>query len=89
MPDWLVSLLGWVPAIVFPVASAWQLWTLSRAKNSEGTSSLTWATFAVANVACYGYVEKYLEPQAISMVVTAVFQIGITVISLHKRKATA
>ena len=65
MPSWLFTLLGWVPAVIFPTASALQLVTILRRKSSDGVSVPAWALFAIANMCLFVYTEKYGEIESI------------------------
>ncbi len=60
-----IEFLGWIPAVVFPLATVVQFVALIRAKTADGVSRTTWALFGVANVAMYLFAEKYLALQAI------------------------
>ncbi|MBN2717071.1 MAG: hypothetical protein JXX14_14565 [Deltaproteobacteria bacterium] len=61
----LVSLAGWIPAVVFPAATGWQLTKILRSKNAAGISVVTWLLFGLANIGLYVYTEKYLTFQSI------------------------
>ncbi len=65
LADLLVEGLGWVPAIVFPVATAIQLLAILRTKDSSGVSIPAWCLFAFANVCLFAYTEKYGEIESI------------------------
>lgn len=45
-----VELVGYIPAIIFPVATLMQLFHLLRTKESAGVPALTWAAFALGNI---------------------------------------
>ena len=60
-----VELVGYIPAIIFPVATLMQLVHLLRTKESAGVPALTWAAFALGNISLYIYAEKYFELQSI------------------------
>jgi uncharacterized protein with PQ loop repeat len=85
MQDWIVDLIGWVPAIIFPTASAIQLYELFRAKSSEGVSAVTWTMFVIANLGAYLYLEKFWEPQALAYIVAGLIQICIVILVIKKR----
>lgn len=85
MPAWIIDLIGWIPAIIFPGASAIQLHELSRARSSEGVSVATWVMFAIANVGAYLYLEKFWEPQALAHILAGLIQVGIVVLTIKKR----
>jgi hypothetical protein len=85
MAAWLVDLFGWVPGVVFPVASGVQLMAVVRAERTDGVSVATWLLFSFANVCCYIYIEKYTDPQSFGYLLAAVLQIGIVVTVCLKR----
>jgi len=60
-----IDVTGWLPAIIFPVATLIQLLALMRSKNLKGISPTTWTLFGIANVSVYIYTEKYLAVQTI------------------------
>lgn len=63
--SFLVNLAGWIPAIVFPSATGWQLFKILKSRNAAGVSVLTWLLFGVANIGLYVYTEKFLTFQSI------------------------
>ncbi|MDZ4830545.1 MAG: hypothetical protein SGJ09_10165 [Phycisphaerae bacterium] len=80
------QLVGWVPALVFPLAGVLQLVAIIKAKSSRGVSVASWLLFAVANVCLYVYVGKYVEPQAIlSGLGTATMNIAVVITALRFR----
>lgn len=84
------QLAGWLPAVVFPIASFAQLWAILRSRDARGVSILSWSLFAVANVALYVYVGRYGEPQAIlSFLLTAAINVSIVVAALRCRRRPA
>lgn len=79
----LASVIGWIPAIVFPTATALQLAAIVRARSAKGVSIAGWLLFGVANLSLYIYVERYGELQAIlSGLGTAVLNFAIVVVAL-------
>lgn len=44
------ALAGWLPAVILPVATADQLWTMIRGGSTENISALTWTLFLLANL---------------------------------------
>jgi hypothetical protein len=38
MPEWLFTVLGWVPAIIFPTASGLQLLAILHRRSAQGVS---------------------------------------------------
>jgi hypothetical protein len=84
----LVSLFGWIPALVFPGATALQLIAILRARSAQGVSVLAWLLFGIANVSLYVYVGKHGEVQAIlSGLGTALLNFAIVVAALTIGKA--
>ncbi len=65
MPPHLIELSGWLPAIIFPVATLIQLISIVRRRSSQGVSWIAWTLFGVANISVYIYTEKYLAAQTI------------------------
>jgi len=61
----IINLSGWLPAIIFPVATLIQLISILRRRSSQGVSWVAWTLFGVANISVYIYTEKYLAPQTI------------------------
>lgn len=61
----IVSLSGWLPAIIIPVATLIQLVDILRRKSAAGVSGLTWFLFGIANIGLYIYTEKYSSIQSI------------------------
>ena len=83
-----LSLVGWVPAVVFPTASVLQLLALARRGRSDGVSALTWSLFALANFCLYLTVGEWLRPQVIITTVgTGLLQVVVVVMILRLRKA--
>ena len=83
----LIELIGYIPAIIFPVATLMQLWHLLKTKTSDGVPPLTWLAFAVGNISLYIYAEKYTELQSIlGQLVTAGLQVYVVVLIYRYRK---
>ena len=49
----LRSLMGWLPAVILPTATAEQLRVLLAADSVAGASALTWGLFMLANVGAF------------------------------------
>jgi hypothetical protein len=49
-------------------------------------SVATWILFSFANVGMYLYTEKYVAPQALALLLTAVIQAMIVLLALIKKK---
>ncbi len=86
MPAWLIDIMGWVPAIVFPGAALLQLTEAIRAETTRGVSATAWGLCSLANVCAYGYTEKFFEPQALLLLFAAVLQVAIVVVLFLRRK---
>ncbi|WP_163833747.1 hypothetical protein [Spartinivicinus ruber] len=72
MPSFILEVAGWLPAIVFPIATFLQLWVVLKNRSGEGVSKTTWLLFGIANVGLYIYAEKYDSIQSIvGMLLTA------------------
>lgn len=83
----LAAVAGWIPAVVFPLATAMQLAAILRRKNADGVSLTSWSLFAVANLCMYFYVGKHAELQAIlSGLGTATLNIAIVIATLVVRR---
>lgn len=82
----IASLVGWIPALVFPLATALQLAAILRARSAKGVSIAAWLLFALANVSLYLYVGKYGELQSIlAGLGTAVLNLAIVAAALLYR----
>ena len=87
MPDWLFTVLGWVPAVIFPAASGLQLLAIVHKRNADGVSIPAWALFAVANTCLFLYTEKYSEWESIlGALGTASINLCIVVACFRYRK---
>ena len=85
--DFLVELAGWIPAIIFPSATAIQLARILRKKTAEGVSVLTWTLFGFANIGLFFYAEKYFSLQSIiGLLGTAVLDFVIVGLTLSFRR---
>lgn len=79
----LAWLVGWIPAVVFPGATALQLVAILRARSARGVSILAWLLFGIANISLYLYVDKRGELQAIlSGLGTAALNFAIVIAAL-------
>jgi uncharacterized protein with PQ loop repeat len=82
----LIELIGYIPAIIFPVATLMQLWHLLKTKTSDGVPPLTWLAFAIGNISLYIYAEKYTELQSIlGQLATAALQVYVVVLIYRYR----
>ena len=78
MPQVLIELTGWLPAIVFPSATLLQLIKIWKAKSVSGVSSLSWFLFGVANLGTYVYAQKYGSlPSILGFLGTALLDFAI------------
>lgn len=83
----LVELAGYVPALIFPLATLMQLLHLLRTKKADGVPALTWAAFALGNICLYIYAEKYWELQSIiGQLGTALLQVYVVHLILKYRR---
>lgn len=86
-PGWLFTLLGWVPAVVFPAASGLQLLAILHRRCSQGVSIPAWSLFAIANVCLFVYTEKYGEIESIvGALGTAVLNLCVVAAAIRYRK---
>ena len=84
------QIAGVLPALVFPTATALQLWRIVRTRSTAGVSVPAWTLFGVANIGLYVYTERFLEWQAIvGMLLTAALDFGIVAIALFAPQAEA
>lgn len=82
-----IDAVGFIPAIIFPIATLIQLVYIVRRKNSEGVSVIAWSAFALGNISLYIYTEKYFALQSImGQLLTTVLQILIVVLAIKYRK---
>ncbi len=65
MPEIILSISGWLPAIIFPTATMIQILAIIKQKSVQGVSAITWFLFGVANIGVYIYTEKYTALQSI------------------------
>lgn len=77
------QIVGILPAVVFPGATALQLLRVLRTKSVAGVSPVAWTFFGIANIAMYIYAERYAEWQAIvGLLLTAVLDFAIAVLAI-------
>jgi uncharacterized protein with PQ loop repeat len=65
MNSTVVSLSGWLPAVIIPMATLIQLMDILKRRSAAGVSWLTWFLFSIANIGLYVYTEKYSSIQSI------------------------
>jgi fatty acid desaturase len=83
-----LAAVGWVPAIVFPSATVFQLMAMARRGRADGVSILTWALFAIANVCLYLTIQEWTRPQVIiSTLGAALLQAAVVFVALQMRAA--
>ena len=88
MNEHVFEVLGWVPAVVFPIATGLQLLAILRTKSSEGVSIPAWSLFAFANICLFAYTEKYGELESIlGAIGTAFLNLCIVVAAIRYRRA--
>jgi len=61
MNDKLLMIIGFIPAVIYPVAGSVQLVKIIRSKDAEGVSPLSWILFGIANACLFIYVQKYTD----------------------------
>ena len=84
--DAFLSAVGWVPSVVFPLASLIQLVSIVRRGRSSGVSLATWSMFALANVCLYLTIGEWSKPQVvISTLGTAAVQLAVLVVAVRLR----
>jgi hypothetical protein len=89
MPEWLFTVLGWVPAVIFPTASGLQLLAILHRRSAQGVSIPAWGLFAVANLCLFVYTEKYDEVESIvGALGTSVLNVCIVIAALKFRAHT-
>jgi len=82
-----IEVIGYIPALIFPVATIIQVVYLLKSKSSNGVSATTWGAFALGNLALYLYTEKYDAIQSIvGQLVTALIQLYIVFLVVKYRK---
>jgi uncharacterized protein with PQ loop repeat len=82
----LGQLVGWFPAVLFPLASLLQLRAIVARRSAAGVSVASWAMFAMANVSLYLYMERFTEPQAmLSGLGTAAANLAVVAAALWYR----
>ena len=86
MDSTIISIMGWIPAVILPVATLNQLVRIIMEKSAQGVSIATWLLFALANIALYIYTEKYFSVQSIvGLLGTGVIDIAIAVAAIKLR----
>ena len=88
MSNIITNLAGWIPAIILPTATAFQLIKVNRSKSADGISITTWLLFGIANVGLYIFTEKYFELQSlIGLLGTAILDFIIVIQIIVKQKS--
>ena len=88
----IAEIAGWVPAIVFPAATAAQAYRIAAKRNADGISVTAWALFGLANIGLYVYTEKYQSIQSIvGLLLTAAIDFVIVgqCVFYRRREATS
>ena len=81
-----INYIGWLPAVILPLATVFQLVKIIKSKSVEGVSAVSWLLFCIANTGLYIYTQKYLELQAIlSMLLTAFLNLIIVLLLVQKK----
>ena len=86
----ILSMVGWVPTIIFPAATVVKLFAIARSGRADGATALTWSLFAVANVCLYLTIGDWMRPQVvISTLGTAVLQVVVVALALKLRASSS
>ena len=87
VPRFVMELAGWLPGIIFPVATALQFYKIWKGGTAKGVSISTWVLFAIANTGLYIYAQKYDSLQMITgLLGTAALDTAIVVLVLARRE---
>ncbi len=87
VPHFVMELAGWLPGIIFPGATALQLYKIWKEDTAKGVSISTWFLFAIANVGLYIYAQKYDSLQMIvGLLGTAALDAAIVVVALSRER---
>lgn len=86
----ILSMVGWVPTIIFPAATVVKLFAIARRGQADSATALTWSLFAVANVCLYLTIGDWTRPQVvISTLGTAVLQVVVVALALKLRASSS
>lgn len=86
LPNWLIELSGWIPALVFPLGT-WIQFSRLKPGMAKHMSALTWALFGLANLCLFIFAQKWFSIQAIlGLLGTAVLDLLIVVKIIWDRK---
>jgi hypothetical protein len=87
VPYFVMELAGWLPGVIFPGATALQLYTIWKKGTAKGVSISTWFLFAIANVGLYIYAQKYDSLQMIvGLLGTAALDVAIVVFAIARER---
>jgi len=87
VPQFVMELAGWLPGVIFPGATALQLYKIWKGGTAKGVSISTWFLFAIANVGLYIYAQKYDSLQMIiGLLGTAALDTAIVVLALARER---
>jgi hypothetical protein len=85
--QFVMELAGWLPGVIFPGATALQLYKIWKGGTARGVSISTWSLFAIGNVGLYIYAQKYASLQLIvGLLGTAVLDTVIVVLALARER---
>lgn len=83
MPSNLITVAGWLPAIIIPTATLIQLVSIFKNRSTAGVSGLTWLLFGIANIGLYVYTEKYTTVQSlVGLLASALLDFAIAILAL-------
>ena len=87
MSPLVIHISGWIPAVIFPLASFFQLMKIAKEQSGDGVSALAWIAFGFANISLYIYTEKYSSLQTIiGMLGQAFIDFTIAFFAVYFRK---
>jgi hypothetical protein len=87
LSQFVMELAGWLPGVIFPGATALQLYKIWKGGTAKGVSISTWSLFAIANVGLYIYTQRYDSLQLIvGLLGTAVLDAVIVVLALTQER---
>lgn len=83
------DVLGWVPAVIFPIATLSQLIPILRTKSVEGISVMAWLLFGTGNLSLYIFIGKYSDPRLVlALLTTSLLNfLIVAAVCFHRRRA--
>jgi hypothetical protein len=81
----IYAIAGWLPAIIFPTATLFQLIPVLQGK-TEGVSMVAWTMFGLANLGAYLFSTQKLTLQIVlAFLLSSVMDFAIVLLCLLKR----